>query len=81
MDARYHRTCEPSCSRIWSLGLLQEHMARDPALGRVLAVKTAGTLDERGWANELHPTPRGFMRLVERKFLPALDGIDLASSH
>ena len=60
------------------LGLLQERMAGDPALDRVLAVKTAGTLDGRGWANELHPTSKGFKRLVEQKFLPALDGIDLA---
>jgi hypothetical protein len=37
----------------------------------VIYVETQGTLDPKEWANELHPTPRGFDQIAE-KFLLAL---------
>lgn len=53
------------------LGIAQEKLAREEGLGEIIAVKTAGELPETGtgqwWANELHPTPRGFRRLAQNR--------------
>ncbi|RYE02012.1 MAG: SGNH/GDSL hydrolase family protein [Sphingobacteriales bacterium] len=57
---------------------LHQALADDQAVGPVLALKTAGTLPEKPdgvaswWANELHPTPRGFRRIADQKFIPEL---------
>jgi hypothetical protein len=28
---------------------------------------------DQWWANELHPTPAGFKRLVQQRFMPEID--------
>ncbi len=38
----------------------------------VVWVKTTGTLARRDWANELHPHPGGFEKIVKRCFKPVL---------
>ena len=40
----------------------------------MVPIKTAGTLpdEERIWANEIHPTPRGFRLLARNAIVPAL---------
>jgi len=40
----------------------------------VLIVDSRGTLTEADWANELHPTPAGFNKLVETAWQPVLLG-------
>ncbi|MDN6888391.1 hypothetical protein QMO14_32965 [Variovorax sp. CAN2819] len=60
---------------VTAFGKAQDALAAEPSLGRIVALKTAGTLAMDQWANELHPTPNGFQRLAERKFLPALDAV------
>lgn len=35
-------------------------------------IRTAGTLSAEDWANELHPTPAGFNKLVKQCFAPVL---------
>lgn len=62
------------------LHLAQQALATEPGLGPVIAVETAGELPDgegekkKWWANELHPTPKGFARLAENRLLPALQG-------
>jgi hypothetical protein len=70
---------------ITRLGAAQAGLAKEKArLGKLVAIASAGTLPEqpasvnRWWANELHPTPEGFKRLVRDAFLPALDKILVA---
>lgn len=59
----------------------QQQLANDHRLGPLVALKSAGTLPETGdvvqqwWANELHPTPRGFNLLAEQVFVPALEQV------
>ena len=56
----------------------QLNLKREKALGPLVAVASAGTMPEQSegidqwWANELHPTPRGFKLLVQKAFLPEL---------
>lgn len=60
---------------IGELKLRQIDMSLDAALGTVVVMDTAGVLpedDDSMWANELHPTPSGFRRIVKRAVLPAL---------
>jgi hypothetical protein len=40
----------------------------------VLIVDSRGTLTEADWANELHPTPSGFSKLVNKAWQPVLLG-------
>lgn len=57
------------------LKLKQIDMSLDPALGTVVVMDTAGVLpedDDSMWANELHPTPSGFRRIVRQAVVPAL---------
>ena len=57
------------------LKLRQIDMSLDAALGTVVVLDTAGVLPEDNdsmWANELHPTPAGFRRIVRQAVLPAL---------
>jgi len=54
------------------LGRAQALLAQEPGLGPVIAVGTAGALPDTDggkswWANELHPTPAGFRRLVSAR--------------
>ena len=53
---------------------MQRQLARDPALGPLVPIRTAGTMpdDERMWGNEIHPTPEGFRLLAARAVVPAL---------
>ena len=57
----------------------QLRLADDRRLGPLVALQSAGTLPEisdglqQWWANELHPTPRGFNLLAQEVFVPALD--------
>lgn len=65
---------------VQALHEMQQSLAADPALGEVIALRSAGTLPDKPsevqdwWANELHPTPAGFKRLAEVVFVPALRG-------
>lgn len=62
---------------------MQESLAADPSLG-VVVVPTAGVLPsgekvrDEYWANELHPTPKGFELLVRDAFGPAFESAGLA---
>lgn len=51
----------------------------EPGIGPAVAVKTAGTLpdDKSAWANELHPKPAGFKRLVTKALLPQIKKLGL----
>ena len=57
----------------------QLRLADDRRLGPLVALRSAGTMPEvsdglqQWWANELHPTPRGFNLLAQKVFIPALD--------
>lgn len=74
---------------IASLRTAQLALAKDKALGpgRLVAIKSAGTMpepsdptaqnDDQWWANELHPTPKGFRLLAAKAFIPALKGVGL----
>jgi len=57
----------------------QEMLTGDASLGPLVPLRSAGTLPEdspeRWWANELHPTPRGFNLLADKVFVPALKKI------
>jgi hypothetical protein len=56
----------------------QTELVTDPALAPLVAIHSAGTMPggaeakDDWWANELHPTRRGFKRLVAKAFLPEL---------
>jgi hypothetical protein len=54
-------------------------LAKEKAMGPMVAIASAGTLPESAswWANELHPTPAGFELLVKKTFAPALRKINL----
>lgn len=43
--------------------------------GKVIYVRTPGTLADDEWVNELHPTPGGFSRLGKQRFAPVVKGI------
>ena len=43
----------------------------DPA-AQVRCVDSSGTLTEQEWANELHPTPEGFDRIVRERWIPVV---------
>jgi hypothetical protein len=53
---------------------MQQQLAKEPDLMPLVPILSAGTLpdDERMWANEIHPTPRGFKLLARDAFVPAL---------
>lgn len=55
------------------LAAAQRTLAADAAFGPVHVAATAGVLPdtEAIWANELHPTPKGFRLLVRKAFVPA----------
>ena len=58
-------------------GDAQDALAQEAGLGPIIAVETAGELPETGpegwWANELHPTPKGFRRIAENRMVPPLE--------
>lgn len=41
--------------------------------GRVVFLRTAGTLDPDDWANELHPWPKGFNKMARLHWVPAIN--------
>jgi hypothetical protein len=45
---------------------------------RVFLVDSRGTLIEQDWANELHPKPTGFKKIVKSAWLPVLKEVGLA---
>lgn len=57
---------------------MHQALAKDAALAPVVAIRTAGTLPEKAdeagswWANELHPSVRGFQLIADTKFVPEL---------
>lgn len=57
---------------------MHKALAKDKSVGQVLALKTAGTLPEAPdeaeswWANELHPSMKGFQLIADKKFIPEL---------
>lgn len=63
------------------LGEAQIGLKKEKPMGPTIAVSSAGTMPEKAdgkeqwWANELHPTPRGFKRLVTKAILPPLKSI------
>lgn len=66
---------------VQQLHAMHQDLSRDPALGRIIPIQSAGTLPENPdkkdswWANELHPTIRGFQLLADTKFVPELKKI------
>lgn len=64
-------------SLITALGDAQDDLALKGGLGAIIAVQTAGELPETGqegwWANELHPTPKGFRRIAQNRLFPPLE--------
>ena len=42
----------------------------DDPVAQVRCVDSSGTLTEDEWANELHPTPEGFDRIVRERWIP-----------
>ncbi len=42
------------------------------ANGRVVFLRTVGTLKPEQWANELHPTPRGFNKMATKHWVDAV---------
>ena len=75
---------------ISTLRTAQLTLAKDKAVGPgpLIAIKSAGTMpelsnpaaqsDDQWWANELHPTPKGFRLLATKAFIPALKSGGLA---
>jgi hypothetical protein len=57
-------------------------LAKEKALGPIVAIASAGTMpeddNEKWWANELHPTPAGFRLLAKKAFIPAMKKAILA---
>ncbi|UUX96955.1 SGNH/GDSL hydrolase family protein [Aquabacterium sp. J223] len=46
--------------------------------GRVELVDSRSALSPADWANELHPTPKGFRKVVEKHWAPVLHRLELA---
>jgi hypothetical protein len=44
----------------------------------LLLVDSRGTLAPQDWANELHPKPRGFKKIVQQRWQPVLKNAGLA---
>lgn len=61
------------------LGDAQQELSTQGGLGPIVAVRTAGELPEAGptgwWANELHPTPKGFRRIAQNRLQQPLQAI------
>lgn len=45
---------------------------------RIVLVDSTNTLEEKDWANELHPKPSGFKKIAAQKWRPVLETIGLA---
>lgn len=60
------------------LRVAQMALAKEKGFGQIVPIASAGTMPEddgtkdQWWANELHPTPKGFKLLAKRAFIPAL---------
>jgi hypothetical protein len=56
----------------------QNALAAESGIGPVVVIRSAGTLPdsvadrETWWANELHPTIKGFRMLARKVFIPAM---------
>jgi hypothetical protein len=56
----------------------QLELANDASIGNFVAIESGGTMPDDGtpvdqwWANELHPTPKGWKLLCRKAFIPAL---------
>jgi hypothetical protein len=56
----------------------QNALAAESGIGPVVVIRSAGTLPDSAadsdtwWANELHPTIKGFRRLARKVFIPAM---------
>lgn len=61
------------------LGEAQLALTKEPGLGPIVAVQSAGTLpdDKSSWANELHPKPSEFRRLARKALLPEIKRLNL----
>lgn len=59
-------------------------LKKENAMGSLIAIRSAGTMpgdkdvNEKWWANELHPTPAGFKFLAKKAFVPELKKHQLA---
>lgn len=69
---KLHRTLV--CSLLDMLGAAQIQLASETPVGKFIPIKTTGTLpdNEQVWANELHPTPKGFKLIARNAILPVL---------
>lgn len=56
--------------------VLRETVQIEPA--RIVLVDSSGTLNDADWANELHPTPAGFTKIAQERWLPVLQTIGVA---
>jgi hypothetical protein len=56
----------------------QLKLAAEPDIGAFIAIESGGTMPDdpaqvdQWWANELHPTPKGWKLLSKKAFVPAL---------
>ncbi len=75
VDRRVREGLMAACVRylIDRLGAMMEELASEHA--GVCFVRSAGCLSASHWANELHPTPEGFGRIVSQRWAPVLRGI------
>ena len=61
----------------------QLRLGEDASLGPLIAIKSAGTMPEldsgvdQWWADELHPTPKGFKLIAKKAFIPELKNLPL----
>lgn len=53
---------------------VQQQLAKDPGLMPMVPIATAGTMPDKEsmWANEIHPTPKGFRLLAREAVVPAV---------
>jgi hypothetical protein len=74
-DRRVREALMAACVRylIDQLGVVLDELAAEYPCVRV--VRSAGCLAADDWANELHPTPAGFAKLVAQRWAPVLKDI------
>ncbi len=62
------------CDLLDMLGAAQIQLASETVVGTFIPIKTTGTMpeDEQVWANELHPTPKGFKLIARKVIAPVL---------
>jgi hypothetical protein len=79
IDARVPPALQQACVRYLIdafFSMLNEIAKGDPT--HLLLVDSRGTLNSKDWANELHPKPSGFKKIVRDRWQPVLEKAGLA---